>query len=197
MASPAVASPTTARRPTGGLGTAENPVRVVALYVLLASGLSLVAVWQLDGAMPDDAWITLRYARNLADGHGWTYNFGGGASGGATSPLYVMLLALLLRVGVSASVAASSVFVAGMTMAATGAAMILRRGRLSVGSWIVVVLLPLHPFLVSTRGMESGLFLGVVSLAGWFALQERWTSAGLFAAASVMVRGEGALVASR
>ena len=40
----------------------------------------------------DDAWIYLRYARNLIEGHGWVYNIGEPVNA-ATSQLNTLLLA--------------------------------------------------------------------------------------------------------
>src|SRR5712692_5599667 len=46
----------------------------------------------------DDAYISLRYATNLAAGHGLVFNPGERVFG-ASTPLYVLLLALFARVG--------------------------------------------------------------------------------------------------
>ena len=44
----------------------------------------------------DDAYITARYAANLAHGYGWTWNTGGPATDGTTAPLWTLLLAAVL-----------------------------------------------------------------------------------------------------
>ncbi len=54
----------------------------------------------------DDAFISLRYARHLADGLGPRWNLAGAPVEGFTSPLHVLLLGLLLRLGVPDIVAA-------------------------------------------------------------------------------------------
>jgi len=45
----------------------------------------------------DDSWIYATFARNLATGHGYSFN-PGVPIGGATGPLYVFVLALLFFV---------------------------------------------------------------------------------------------------
>jgi arabinofuranosyltransferase len=46
----------------------------------------------------DDAWIHLQFARNVAEGHGYSFN-PGVASSGSTAPLWTLLLALPLAFG--------------------------------------------------------------------------------------------------
>jgi len=56
-----------------------------------------IELWQLDGGLGwplDDSWIHLQFARNLAAGHGLSYNAGELVTG-STAPLWTALLALL------------------------------------------------------------------------------------------------------
>jgi hypothetical protein len=67
-----------------------------AAWLLALFGLSVLIA---DVAMVrhftvDDAYITLRYSRNLADGHGAVYNAAGARAEGYTSPAWMVLLAL-------------------------------------------------------------------------------------------------------
>jgi arabinofuranosyltransferase len=68
----------------------------------------------------DDAFISLRYARNLATSHGLAYNPGYPPVEGFSNPLFTFLSALMLRLGVPALWA-----VKGMGMAALAAATVL------------------------------------------------------------------------
>jgi hypothetical protein len=70
------------------------------LSLLLASPLSILAVglWIIIGPKPiDDAYITFRYARNLAEGIGLVYNPCEHVLG-TTTPLFSLVLALLYLV---------------------------------------------------------------------------------------------------
>ena len=70
--------------------TARKQVLISWFIVLVAIGIRLVS-----GPHPiDDAYITFRYARNLADGHGLVYNPGERVLGTST-PLYALVLASL------------------------------------------------------------------------------------------------------
>jgi hypothetical protein len=70
----------------------------VASYV----ALSLLVLDQME----EDAFITFRLARNLADGQGYVFNRGGEAIESGSSPLWLLLLVLLARLPVDLVLAA-------------------------------------------------------------------------------------------
>jgi arabinofuranosyltransferase len=95
---PAVpAEPTSPRRPRPSLGTAVLVVSV---------GIYLWLCWELRAFVTDDSWISVRYAENLANGHGFVWNPGGPRVEGYSNPLLVMIEALADLVGIPAMRAA-------------------------------------------------------------------------------------------
>src|SRR5262245_49741339 len=74
---------------------------LVVLAALLGAGYFLLAEYAVTGGKwgfsLDDSWIYATIARNLATGHGYSFN-PGETTGGATGPLYAFLLALLYLV---------------------------------------------------------------------------------------------------
>src|SRR4051794_14323626 len=62
----------------------------------------LLLCWLLRRFVTDDAWITIRYAQNLADGHGLVWNPGGPRVEGFSNPLLVGAEALAHVAGVPA-----------------------------------------------------------------------------------------------
>jgi arabinofuranosyltransferase len=67
-----------------------DPPGVPDLAVLtLALAIFAACVWQVRGFITDDAYISLRYARNLAEGHGPVWNPGGPHTEGYSNPLLV------------------------------------------------------------------------------------------------------------
>jgi hypothetical protein len=66
----------------------DSPAALVALGVALV----LAQVWTFHGVRLDDAYITFRYAQNLASGHGFVFNAGQRVMG-STSPGEVLLAA--------------------------------------------------------------------------------------------------------
>ena len=72
----------------------------------------LLICWLLRRFVTDDAWITARYAENLADGHGFVWNPGGPRVEGFSNPLLVYAEALAHAAGLSTIGAARIIGVA-------------------------------------------------------------------------------------
>jgi hypothetical protein len=66
--------------------------RALFLCWLLILALTLVSQWLMAGYTMDDAFISFRYARNVARGEGWVYNPGGPAGEGFSNFLWTLLL---------------------------------------------------------------------------------------------------------
>src|SRR5436309_1071981 len=73
--------------------------RIVLTLLLVLAAAVRVYVEQSTGFQFDDAWITYRYAENLAAGNGFVYNQGEYVEG-STAPLLVLLLSLFRWFGI-------------------------------------------------------------------------------------------------
>lgn len=82
--------------PTSGAGELGR-VGTAALACLGLLGLLHCATYV--HALSDDAFISLRYAANFANGHGLVYNPGETPVEGFSNPLFTVIEALLLRLG--------------------------------------------------------------------------------------------------
>ncbi|WP_448627001.1 hypothetical protein [Geodermatophilus sp. URMC 64] len=99
--------------------------------VLIASiGVFLGLCWRLRVFVTDDSWISVRYAENLAQGHGFVWNPGGPRVEGFSNPLLVIAEALADLIGVPAMLAARGV---GVLSGVALLALIHLRGRTVVG----------------------------------------------------------------
>ncbi|MGH9463729.1 MAG: hypothetical protein ACRD1X_21210, partial [Vicinamibacteria bacterium] len=152
----------------------------------LAGAASIaVAFWGaklvLGAGIVDDTYIFLRYAENLANGNGLVFNPGERVEG-YTSPLWVLLLALLSRLGVDLTLA--SVLLAGLL----GTLLILtfaHFGRAYIASdreplvLIVALALAVNPSLVywAWSGMDTALFAFFFAL-GLFVFIDQATKPG-------------------
>jgi hypothetical protein len=123
----------------------------------------------------DDTYIHLQYAKLLAHGHGFAYVPGEGYTTGATSPLYVAVLAALFRLGLGDALMTWVALILGAAaLGATALAAGLVARRLARS--------PLTPFVAaaavlasgplvwnSLSGMETGVFaaalMGTLALA--------------------------------
>ena len=70
----------------------------ICLGAVLIAGLVLRLLALRGSAPADDAYITFRYARNIAMGHGFVYNIGERVLG-TTTPLFTLLLVPFTRIG--------------------------------------------------------------------------------------------------
>jgi hypothetical protein len=130
----------------------------VAAAVFLARLLHII----LGGLTYEDAYISLRYAANLAAGRGLVYN-PGEAVFGATTPLYVLLLALFTGLGAPAPLVWGKLL--GAAADALTAALWFGALRRETGAALpgiaFAVFFGLSPFVVevSVSGMETPLVL--------------------------------------
>ncbi len=140
-----------------------------ALYVILFIALIaifLVRAWPTLPSVVDDAWISARYARNLALGNGPVYNAGEPPVEGYTNLSFVVLLAIAYKLGIhlhSAMVGLGLLFgacaVVGMQPLTEGLI-----GKKSWWTFVPAAWLAFDPHLavVSTNGIESSMFLAAV-----------------------------------
>lgn len=77
---------------TTGAGATGRADRLEAALTILALALAVVGLYLYRGYAGDDTFIHLTYARNLVDGHGFSFN-PGEPSYGSTSPLWTLLVA--------------------------------------------------------------------------------------------------------
>jgi arabinofuranosyltransferase len=152
-----VAGPPTAT--SGERGPARGVSRAFitgALAIVVFLGLA----WRFRDHQVDDAFISFRYARNLAAGLGPVFNAGERVEG-YSNFLWVVLLAAGLRIGVAAEVLSKLL---GLAAACGTIAVVARASsRLKLSgatAWLAPVLLAVSPALAvwSTAGLETTLF---------------------------------------
>jgi arabinofuranosyltransferase len=86
----------------GSAGSA-SPARADLLPLGIGLGVFAACVWRVRHFVTDDAYISLRYARNLAAGHGPVWNPGGPHTEGFSNPLLVFAEAAVHRVWTDAA----------------------------------------------------------------------------------------------
>lgn len=143
----------------------------------------------------DDAFITLRYARNLAGGLGFLYNAGEPVLG-TTAPGFGLLAALFHAVGLPmpGSVVAFNILCDAGTLALT-VTFLLRLGNRTV-ALLFAAAFSASPILarVCVGGMEVNLFLLAGLGAVWLYHARRPLTAVAIAAAACFLRPEGVLL---
>lgn len=144
-------------------------------------GLALFAIARQ--AMPDDALITLSFARNLAE-HGCWCLSAGVETNTATSPLNVWLLAGLIALTGHAFWAAAAVLAASLG----AVAMWLRHIGGPLVSLLGTAAIATSPLLASAVGMETVLAVAVLVGVVRYAADERWVLAGVMCGLSWLAR---------
>jgi hypothetical protein len=169
------------------------PTLIALFAVLIRAAIALAT-----RRTAEDALITLRYAENLAAGHGFVYNVGERVLG-TTTPLYTLLLApaaWLFGPGV-----APNVWGKLLNILADGGTCILlclwmrQLGRPKIG-WLAALLYALDPRAVNwnSSGMETGLvtLAGVAALTAFVCNRPLWMATAL--AGLTLLRPDGLLL---
>lgn len=148
----------------------------------------------------DDSYISLLFARNLAD-HGYLTFDGESASAGATSLLHVVLLAVPIKVGfdpVDANIGMGILCHLALIVAVYWLARVLFEDRLT--AFVAAVFVSVTGYLVldALNGMETTLFLAVTTATVAAYLQARtdrtYMIAGALGALAVLTRPEAVLL---
>jgi len=168
---------------------------ILALAVVLLLALVNMMALRTSNRAPDDAYISLRYADNLAQGHGLRFNPGRERVEGFSSPLHVMTMAVMIKAGFAPRAVSqfSSLSAALLTILVAGV-----WGQRKIGLlWgtLAALALALSQGLSfwARSGMETTGFTLVILLAFIAALENRWRTMGVMAGLIGVLRPDGIL----
>jgi hypothetical protein len=184
-----------ARQGRGDRTNGPGPQRYLAasfplLFCLCLFGYTCI----FNGVRIDDAYITASYARTLATTGTWGMH-PGFTSNAATSPLNVIVLAALVRFGMSALMAQSVLngILIGITLAT-----LLKLSRLIFASdlwaYASTLLLFTNPLLISTSGLESYLYVTLILVCCLAYLMHHFFWLGCSCGLLVLARQDGILL---
>ncbi len=167
------------------------------LWILAFLGLLGSALFLLTRLYPvyDDAYITFRYAENLANGLGFTFNPGDPPVQGTTTPLFTLLLALVSYLGLAVPKSAAIIGAVchGVTVIVLGRLIALLLDR-RAGLFVAALYAISFPAM-NISGMETPLYTLTIALSFYFMATQRWNLALFLAGTATLVRIDGALVA--
>ncbi len=195
-------------------------VPLVAALAALLSGLLFISQGELDPdgvpALPlDDSYIHLQYAWQAAQGHFFQYNTGDAPTTGATSLLYMLLLALGFALGVGRAAMPGLTFGLGLLLFAGSAALLAdlaRRAAQAVETSEEFQTPPFPPWSAGLlagllyagsgwmawaffSGMETGLLVALVVGVLWGLGTDRPLLTALLTSLAVLTRPEAAILA--
>ncbi|HET9250953.1 MAG TPA: hypothetical protein VFP58_02400 [Candidatus Eisenbacteria bacterium] len=173
------------------------PVAVIVASVLLVTGLFLYQEHRIAGTWGyslDDSWIYATMARNLASGHGYSFNPGEPVAG-STGPLYTFVLALfylVFREVVWSAKVFGVLCQIGSALAIDATLRAALPGSRALPLW-AGLLMGVSPALVwsSLSGMEISFTMLLVSLGIYFHVRGRPLVAVLVWSLGVWLRPDG------
>ncbi len=143
----------------------------------------------------DDAYITFRYAENIAAGRGMVYNPGVPVLG-TTTVLFTVLLAVFKLVGLSVPLVARWLGILSAIAAIAVTQRLSYKSLGPVGAAALGICLAFHPDMAfaANSGMETCLSMVAVYGTLLLVLRSRYYAAGVSGGAAFLLRPDGALV---
>jgi len=173
----------------------RTPFRYAAIVVVVGAVLFSALFFYSSNSCPDDAFISLRYARNLAEGEGLRFNPGGERVEGFSSPLHVLLMGGAVSLGADPLQVSqfSSIFGAVLCVV-----VVAWWGQRRLGFWwgtFAALAVALNPSVGTWArgGLESTIFMALVVMALITAAEEKWKTMAVFAGLLALTRPEGPL----
>jgi arabinofuranosyltransferase len=142
----------------------------------------------------DDSFITFRYAENIACGKGFVYNEGERVLG-TTTPLYTLLLALLVKLGLPIVSVARIINIGADCLTGILIFLLLRKFKLGVATFagIFYVLFP-RVIVWSVSGMETSLYVLFIAASLYFYHKENFNLTFLFLGLIFLTRVDGVIL---
>ncbi|MDP3980134.1 MAG: hypothetical protein Q8Q33_01830 [Chlamydiota bacterium] len=165
------------------------------IVIVITLGVCFFITMNMGGKSYDDAYITFRYARNLAQGKGFCYNFGENYLG-TTTPFFTILLA-------SAKFLFPAVIIPSVAQWLTGGALLClsiftyllgRNNGKPIAGMVSALYVLLNPVFVLTWGGESIFLLALIAAAIYFYFRGSELVSAIIIGMAFLTRGEGILL---
>lgn len=170
---------------------------IVIALVSVAIFIFLLEIWKPAEQM-DDAYISYRYAQNLADGNGLVFNKGEHVEG-YTNLSWTLLVALGIKLGLSAPVAGHVLMIfSGIFLLLASfklSQILLPRNFSYIAAFSPLILLATNSFACWTAsGLETPLFAGLTTLAFYYFIKEKIIAVACICVLAALTRPEGVLL---
>jgi hypothetical protein len=172
----------------------QNRYQYDWLIIILLTVMALSCAWLYRDFAQDDAFITYRYARNIANGHGFVYNLGEPVLG-TTTPLYTLTLGLLGKLSkqdirlISHLISILCLWMSGIVLYYLGK----KDGALLAAA--VALIFMSNPLLISAIGMETFFLIAILLLTLQNYLVDRLNLTGTLLGLLILTRYETILFA--
>jgi hypothetical protein len=174
-------------------------IPLAAAFALFAAAYYIISPEHLR-PIYDDSYISLNFARNIAE-HGKLSFDGKEWTTGATSPLHVLIMGILLKLGVPAMTTSIGVGVVCHALLAVGVylmAYAIFRSQLAGILGALAMAFTSYAVLDAGNGLETSLFMALVAFAAasyfWSPRPAFRIACGVLIALAVLTRPEGAFL---
>lgn len=175
------------------MGDQKNRRILIGAVLVGLMGVTLFFGLRKHPSSFDDAYITYRYARNIAAGRGFVYNDGEPVLG-TTTPLYTLFLAGLSLVWPDIPLVSHYLGILAWMLCIPLIYGIGRtNGRESVGL-VAAALLAVNPLFARVLGMETSLYVLFTLATFYLYVKGKPMVAGIFAGMAFLTRWDGILV---
>ncbi|MDD5760246.1 MAG: hypothetical protein PHI06_14330, partial [Desulfobulbaceae bacterium] len=146
-----------------------NPTQLLALFCGTVLILLIAMQYRLGMELADDGAFFLRYAENMLKGELWVWNLGEAPVWGASAPLYPLIIALPMALGVSPEVAivGAGLALASVSLAAVTLMLAHRFGAITGFAFLAFSTLDTGMMYFSGAGLESPLTITLLAFALW------------------------------
>src|SRR5688572_24445108 len=147
----------------------ETPLHKAIFFAMATVVYALSMYMRVGVELADDGAFFLRYAQNMLEGEFWVWNLGEAPVWGASAPLYPVVLALVMKLGVApipALIGSSTVMTA---VALSIAAMVLagRFGLVAGVTFVFLAALDSGVMYFASAGLETPLTLLLLASGLW------------------------------
>jgi len=136
-------------------------------YFLVVALITASCLWRnVDGLVGDDGAFFLKYAENMSKGYFWYYNIESGPIWGASAPLYPLLIAPLIKIGIDPVAAIKTVGISLLNAAGLLGFEYFAKNKSSYG-FIFAVLFALNSNIIINcmTGLETPLTVFLICLS--------------------------------
>jgi hypothetical protein len=157
-------------------------------------GVSLYITLKIGDKTYDDAYITFRYAHNLASGNGFVYNVGDRVLG-TTTPLFTLVLALLGSLTSAHFIPAFAQWLTGLSLMALSffTYLFFRANGKPIAGIVAFFFVLMNPFFVTVWGGETLFFLALVIMSFYFYFLKCEILSAVILGLAFLTRSEGIL----
>ena len=172
----------------------KNRTRSIIILIVLVTVLMRGLLLYYTNHTADDSFITFRYAENIASGKGFVYNQGEKVLGTST-PLYTLLLALLVKLGMPILPCARIINIGADCVTGVLIFLMLRRFKLGVATLasLFYVLFP-RVMVWSIAGMETSLYVLFIAASLYSYHKEHFGLTSLFVGLTFLTRVDGIIL---